>query len=308
MLILLYGLDTYRSRLKLREIVDEYKKAGKLGLNLKHFFGKDLKFIDLRDELRQTSIFKEKKLIILTDASSNTDFKKEFIKQGRVFADSENIIIFYESNKLKKNDALLTFLSKNGKVQEFNILSGIKLKDWTKRQLHRLAAKIDDKALDKLTLYVGSDLWQMANEVNKLANYKNGQEIRPEDVELLVRAKVESNIFETIDAIASKDKKRAIQLLKEHLQEGDAPFYLFSMINFQFRNMLIVKDLLEKGLSPFSATGLHPFVIKKSSNLCRRFELLELKKIYLRLSEIDFDIKIGKIEPETAIDLLVSEI
>lgn len=308
MIFLIYGSDTYRSRLKLREIIDQYKKSSKRGLNLKYFIGKDLDFKDLQDELRQTSIFKEKKLLILTDVSTNTEFKKKFIKEGKPFADSENILVFYQSDKLKKNDALLTFLKKNGKCQEFEILSGLKLKNWTKRQFVGLRAKINESALDKLILYVGDNLWQMTNEVNKLVNFRNGQEIRSEDVELLVKAKIESNIFKTIEAIASKDKQKALLLLKEHLQEGDTSFYLFSMINFQFRNLLIVKDLLEKGLSPFGAVNMHPFVVKKSVALCRRFGFLELKKIYLRLSEIDFDIKVGKIEPETAIDLLISEI
>ena len=70
--------------------------------------------------------------------------------------------------------------------------------------------------------------------------------------------------------------------------------------------MLIVKDLLEKNIPPFGSANIHPFVIKKSINLCRRFSFPELKKIYLRLAKIDFDIKVGKIEPETAIDLLIS--
>ena len=34
----------------------------------------------------------------------------------------------------------------------------------------------------------------------------------------------------------------------------------------------------------------------------------QLKKIYQKIFQVDFDIKTGKIEPETALDLLLAEI
>ena len=46
MTILLYGLDTYRSRQKLNEIIENYKKVRKSGLNLRFFDGKELDFPD----------------------------------------------------------------------------------------------------------------------------------------------------------------------------------------------------------------------------------------------------------------------
>jgi DNA polymerase-3 subunit delta len=253
-------------------------------------------------------MFRKTKLIVLENAFSNTDFKEKFVKKGKIFADTENIIVFYETNKINKRDKLLTFLTKYGKTQEFEVLSEIKLRNWAKRRIEVLKGKIEDTALETLILYAGNNLWEMESEINKLVNYKNGALIKTEDVELLVKSKIETDIFKTIDAIASKNKKKAITLIREHLQEGDAPFYLFSMINFQFRNLLVVKDLIERNLSPYGAKNIHPFVIKKSIILSGRFSFPELKKIYQRLSEIDFDVKVGKIDPGTAIDLLISEI
>ena len=159
----------------------------------------------------------------------------------------------------------------------------------------------------------------MANEIKKLVAYKTGHnqittvtklcpEIEREDVELLVKSKIEIDIFKTIDAIAAKNKKRALKLLKAHLEKGDSPLYLLSMINFQFRNLLIIKDLIEKNLSPYSFTNLHPYVIKKSISLLGKFSFSELKKIYQKIFEVDLDIKTGKIEPEMALDLLITEI
>ena len=107
--------------------------------------------------------------------------------------------------------------------------------------------------------------------------------------------------------IARRDKETALVLLHKHLERGDAPLYLLSMINYQFRNILEIKDLMNKGKSP-SQTKLHPFVVSKSQQQAQWFTLEELKKIYHKIFKADFSIKTGKLEAETALDLLVAEI
>ncbi|XOB42734.1 MAG: DNA polymerase III subunit delta [Candidatus Nealsonbacteria bacterium] len=307
MIIFLYGQDDYRSGKKLKELTEHYRKIHKTGLSLKYLDVRKLSFKELEDELKQTSIFKEKKLLILTNVFSNTDFKKSFVKKGKKFIESDNTILFYEADKVDKRDALLKFLNKYAKNQEFQLLEGLKLRNWLKKEFQERKAKIKEQALDKFIAFVENNPWQMINEVQKLAHFKNGEEIEVKDIELLIKPYVEPNIFNTIDAIASKDKKRALKLLRDHIKKGDSPFYLFSMINYQFRNLLIIKDLLIKNLSPYSS-GLHPFVIKKSSVLARKFDFLELKKIYQKIFEIDLSIKTGKSDPEAALDLLITGI
>ena len=83
------------------------------------------------------------------------------------------------------------------------------------------------------------------------------------------------------------------------------------MICFQMRNLLIVKDLIEKHKSYqeiVMAAGLHPFVVKKSYWQAQKFTMSELKKIYQAIFAVDRDIKTGRIEPETALDLFVATI
>ncbi|MFQ6049733.1 MAG: DNA polymerase III subunit delta [Candidatus Paceibacterales bacterium] len=308
MIIFLYGQDTYRSRRKLKEIIEHYKKAHQSGLNLKYFDGQKLNFRDFKDEMRQTSMFKEKKLVVLTDIFSNPEFKKRFLKEGKSFVDSRDTVLFYEDRQISGKDSLFSFLKKYAKFQEFKLLESQRLKNWVKKEFKNFGAEIDDKALQQLFVFVGNDLWRMANEIKKLVSFKGGEVIKIKDVELLVKPKIESDIFKTIDAIASKNKKRALKLLKAHLEKGDSPLYLFSMINFQFRNLLIIKDLIRRNLSPYVATGLHPYVIKKSFALSKKFKISELKEIYQKIFQVDFKIKTGRITPETALDLLITEI
>ncbi len=323
MLIFLYGPDTYRSRQKLNEITEHYKKVHKSGLNLRHLDLEEKDFQDFRDEFLSISMFGEKKLFVLEGAFSNKDFKEKFFKNNKNFLKTEDIILFYERKSLsKKNGALFLFLEKEAKAQKFDFLTSQKLKNWVKTEFKKLEGKIEESALQELIDFVGSDTWQMAQEVKKLVNYKKGpafakatagkgKEIQRKDVESLVKPKIEPDIFETIEALALKNKKLALRLIHHHIEKGDNPLYLLSMINFQFRNLLIVKSLSRqyRDFYPISkASGLHPFVAKKAFFQAQKFEFAELKKIYQKIFQADLDIKTGKVEPETALDLLITGI
>lgn len=219
----------------------------------------------------------------------------------------ENIVVVFEDGLADQRTKLFKALQKNAKCQEFKFLQPAMLKKWIAAEFAKNNSKIDPYAENVLLGFVGGDLWQMDNEVKKLSSYKAGNTVTRADVELLVRPNIESDIFKTIDALALKNKKQALSLLHQHLENGDNALYLLSMIAYQFRNLLIVKELQEKR-KPLASCGLHPFVVKKSSYLCNQFSFDQLKKIYQKIFETDADIKTGKMDPELALDMLVSSI
>ncbi len=307
MIIFLYGENTYQSRQKLDEVIARYKETHKSGLNLKFFDGKELSFQDIKDELQILPMFKEKKLFILDDAFANQAFKDDFAADIERFVRSDSVILFYESKGSFQKDSFFNLLKKHAKSQEFEALSGQKLRSWLKGEFEKTGVKIDPLALESMISFVGNDLWQLANEARKLAAFKKGREIGSKDVALMVKPKIETDIFKTIDAIALKNKKQALVLLHKHLENGDSPLYLLSMINYQFRNILGVKDLIERGKA-LSRSGLNPFVARKSYEQSRKFTMEELKKIYQRIFQVDYRIKTGRIEPQAALDLLIAEL
>jgi DNA polymerase III subunit delta len=290
MIILLHGEDTYRLKEKLGEIIEGYKKAGKSRLNLKYIDcaeGKGDIFTSLKSDLGQASMFKE-----------------NFIKE-KSFISSEDIIVFYQAGNIKKNDSLLKFLEKNAKCQNFELLGAQKLRSWVGNKFSDYGTKISADAENILLDFVGNDLWRLNNEIQKLALYKKGRVVEETDVKLLVKPVLETDIFKTIDAIAERDKKQALRLVYKHIAKGESPIYLLSMINYQFRNLLIIKDFVERAV-PYASiakkSGLHPFVVRKTFYQCQRFQFSELKKIYLKIFQVDLDIKTGKISPEAGLE------
>ncbi len=312
MIIFLYGKDSFRSKQKLNEIINHYKESLKKGFeNLIYADANQIDFLDFYNNFKISAMFSEKKLIILKNLFFNKKFQEDFLEESKKLEDLKDVVVVYESDLVDQRLKIFKVLIKNCKSQEFNLLDNGKLKIWAQKEFDKLHRKINGDALSLFINYVGNDLWKASNEIKKLTDFTNGATIKKEDVELQVRPRIEIDIFKTIDALAEKNKKEAFLFLKKHLDNGDSPLYLLSMIIYQFRNLLLVKELAQKGLmyaSIIKKSGLHPFVVKKNYFACQQFSFEELKNIYHRIFQIDLDIKTGKVEPETALDLLVSQI
>ena len=310
MIIILYGEDTFRLRQKLIEVIKEYQAKHKTGLNLMRFKENNFDFDKVRERIESISMFNEKKLITLENALDDKSFSDEFlkyIKKNKLKDNPEVVVVFYQESK----SVNLPFIRQASMFEEFKPLLGNNLINWLKKQASGNKVNINPEVLRKLVAYVGNDLWQLNNELNKLGSYKAEQSIDEQDIDLLIKSKVDADIFKTLDALAKRDKKTAFRLLHEHLEQGENEIYLFSMFIYQIRVLLKLKDLIEKG-TPFydlpKLSGLHPFVVKKSSEQLNNFKLEQLKNIYQYLLKIELGLKKGRLDGSAALDLLVAEI
>ncbi len=313
MIIFLYGADSYRSKEKLNEIILGYKQVNKSGLNLVYFDPSinsgQVTYEDFINIFKVAGMFAEKKLVVLKNLFSAKNFQENFLENVKNLETQKDIIIIFEEDKVDSRLKIFKELKKNVKTQDFEYLSGVNLSKWLNSELVKLNIKMNLQAQNLLLNFVGNDLWQLHNEVIKLSSYVSSEALAKEDkvitsdiVKLLVKPKIDNDIFITIEALAQKNKKLALDLIHKHIESGDHPLYLLSMIAYQFRTLLILKE------SGGKKTGLHPFVVQKTLPLCGKFTFLELKNIYQKIFEIDTDIKIGKIDAELAIDMLVAEI
>jgi len=310
MIIILYGEDTFRLRQKLIEVIKEYQAKHKTGLNLMRFKENNFDFDKVRERIESISMFNEKKLITLENALDDKSFSEEFlryIKKNKLKDNPEVVVVFYQESK----SVNLPFIRQASMFEEFKPLLGNDLINWLKKQAGENKVNINSEVLRKLVAYVGNDLWQLNNELNKLGSYKAGQVINEQDIDLLIKSKIDADIFKTLDALAKRDKKTAFRLLHEHLEQGESEIYLFSMFIYQIRVLLKLKDLIEKGTSIYDlpkVSGLHPFVVKKSSEQLNNFKLEQLKNIYKYLLKIELGLKKGRLDGSAALDLLVVEI
>jgi len=340
MILFLYGNDNFRSWGKAVAIKNKFLRKDKIGSGLSIVdFEENNERIKLSEIAGVQGLFSSKRLVviknlILSGTSGDQQEVLDFLKTGakNIQASQDTVLVFWEKELPRKNNKLFKFLLANSKNQNFEKLSGGKLSAWALKRIQNLGGKISQPALNKLIIYVGNDLLQMNNEIEKLTSYvscskyhvasikgKNienqllkERQIQEQDVNLLVKSKIEANIFETIDALASRNKKIALKLLHDQLEKGDDPFYIFSMYVYQFRNLLKIGGFYFQGNTNqyeiAKAAKLHPFVAQKGIAQLRGFTLIQLKKIYKRLGELDLQIKTGKIDIVLALDRFVVSI
>jgi DNA polymerase III subunit delta len=323
MIIFFFGEDNFRSRRKLSEIRQKYLNSDKSGSGLSVFDCEEEKEVSkkIANVFGTPNLLAPKRLLIVKNLimlGPDDEQKKvlEFLKKNKEKHghDQDTVAVFWEKGAPKKNGVLYKFLFANSKSQNFEKLTGVKLRAWVLRALGEIdpVATISEKALQKILLFCGDDSNLIFSELEKLAAHADGEMIEEKDVDLLVRAKADAGVFQMVDAIGSNDKKQALRLFHSLLEKGDDPFYLLSMFFYQFRNMLRVADLAEKGMENdyeiSRATGLHPFVVKKSLSQINRFSFSGFKKIYQKLGELDTNVKTGKVEIKLALDKFLVEI
>ena len=259
MFYLIHGKDTYRSREKLNELVKFFRaKASDLGVF--NIDGESFTEAEFEELIRAKNLFNKKYVVIcekVLDSNSSSAF---VLKNIEKCAGSENIFIFWEEDMDKK---ILEPVKKNAaKAQEFNNLTGIKLRAWFNNK------KISSQAAEKIIRQCGSDLWCAAKEIEK---YQLGGEFG------LGLSAGKYNPFAICDAFAAKDKAKAWVLLQEAILSGVPAEDVFYKILWQIKNLLLVKKLADaKTKNLGKETGLHPFVIKKALRAVKNFSEEEL--------------------------------
>ncbi len=308
MILFFYGEDTYRLNQKIKQLKEKFISASLGDTNLVIVDGETATFQEINRQITALPFLSKSRLVIVNNLFSAKEGTLEKIIEFLPKVPETTVLLIAEEGNPDRRTSLYKKLNKPGISQEFKLLEPDQLRRWIVRECETKNVKCEAAAVIKLIEYVGPDLWRMSAEIAKLANYDKN--ITSENIELMVQPQIQANIFELMDAVASKNQKKAVKELYKLYGEGAAVQYILSMIVMEFRNLLIVKDLGEKegNINPWvmaKKAGLHPFVAKKSLELCKRYELTTLKKNYRLLAVYDTNIKTGKIEPKVALELLI---
>ncbi len=330
MIIFLYGEDTYRSRQKLNELKLKFiKDVDAQGNNIKLINGETAGLNEINEAFTAQSLFVSKQMVIIENVLKNAKspagkkLQKSLLEMLEK-KETDNIVIFYDEHSGEKMGAnkFFKFLLKQKFVQQFKKLSNIETANWIKKTVLERGGKISLRAANCLAGLVGSDLWQISNEIDKLISYKKAQnpeliedagqaEINDQDITEMVRGKFAENIFALTDAISQKNKQISIDLLEKELDNGLAEAYLMHMLIRQFRILLQIRQAIDLGHTARKAASelkLHPFVAQKSFTQARNFSMEPLKKIFSRLIKLDRQLKTGQCDLKTELALMIAKI
>ncbi len=319
MIINIFGEDNYRSYLYLQKMIEKFKtERDPQGYNVVFVDALKDDVSKILSEMMSVPFLAEKRMIIVKNILSSSDkdlLSALIVKIKDNKLPESNIILFYQVEKLgrvKEIKELDVLLRKEKFSQEFEVLSGAKLSAWVKKEIEDRGGKISNLALNYLSQNSNSN-WEINNLIDQVIAYKAGQEIEVKDLELFLDVGVDNNIFNMTEAVAVGDKKTAYKLLNKQRDLGEDENHLFLMILRQFRILIILKDFFDNNPNVRSdeagkILGLHPFVIKKSLGLVKKYNFNNLKRIYNNLLDIDIKTKTGLADPSLLMDLFIESV
>jgi DNA polymerase III subunit delta len=329
LLHVLFGEDDFSLRQALEDVKKSIGDPAALMSNTNVFDGKAVTPEHLRAACESVPFLSEKRLVIAEGLLDKFESKKESgrkksakkpdkVEEYAAFAAAMvNLPSFTElvvtGGKLTDRNPLLQELTKITKVKTFPLLKGKDINLWIEKRVasQGKGKHISPKALALMARLVGSDLWTMANEIDKLILYTGPRDIGENDVKAIVSNAQEAGIFSMVDAIIEQRVGAAQALLQQLFRQGMAPVQILVMISRQVRIIYLVREMRAAGKQRAEMMGklgvTNSFVLQKSYEQAERYSLSRIKEVYHLLLEADISIKTGKVEGELALDILIAE-
>ncbi|MFC1932117.1 DNA polymerase III subunit delta [Chloroflexota bacterium] len=328
LLYILSGHDDFSLTRSLEELKKEIGDPATLATNTTILDGQQVTLDQLRTVCETVPFFGGRRLVIIKGllerfeprgrpsrqkkgarTNQQDDYKSLSAYLSKI---PDSTILTLVEGRIANNNPLFRELADKAVVKLFPLLRDTELRQWIQRLVAKEGGSISTPAVDLLIKLVGSNLWIMASEINKLVLFALGRRVDEEDVKRVVSYAQQTNVFAMVDAIVEFKAELAEQLLQQLLQSGAPPAYLLVMLSRQVRMIVIAREL-RKQRKPQreiqSKLGLtSEFALRKTLEQANRYSLPRLKEVYHQLLETDLSIKTGKYDAELALNILIAEL
>ena len=326
MIYILVGPDDYSIGQRLEEIKKGIGDAEMLVANTTVFDGDKVSPAELKAVAETVPFLASKRLVLveglLRRFESGGRAKKPAVPGGRgngVKSFSESVAVLPESTvlvlvdgKVSAGNPLLKELTARAEVRHFPLFKGNQLQQWIKRRVVQDGGSITPPAVALLARLVGSNLWVMTSEIEKMVLFTQNRPIEEADIRTLVSYAQETSVFALVDAILEPSPSLAEKLLQQLLREGAATVYLIHMLYRQLHMIIRAREMKFRGKPEAEIQrqlGLSAdFAFRKTLEQARRYPLARVKVAFERLLETDQSIKTGKYDGELALNILVAEL
>ncbi|MFH1639578.1 MAG: DNA polymerase III subunit delta [Chloroflexota bacterium] len=328
MLYILYGDDDFSVNESLEQIRKSIGAAELRDANTSVFDASALVAEELKAICNTVPFLSEKRLVIVRGLMERFQPKTGGVPQKaspgkkkedgyKTFVDSisnipQSTVLVLLDRNVKNGNRLLQAIKSGATMHAFPLKRGRLLTQWIQNKVQTAGGSISPQAINLLARLVGSNLWIMSNEVQKLTLFAGGRRIEEEDVLTLVASAREFKVFHLIDAILEKRSDTAEELLQHLLKSGEAHAYLLFMLARQLQIIVRMKALRENNRPKAEIQGklglTAEFLWQKAVEQSVRYDMPRIKEIYERLLATDLAIKTGKYDGETALIILIAEL
>ena len=304
------------------EILEKIRKEN-VGIS-ESFFDVDLKENEqFLEKININSIFLSQELVVLKRAEKLKNIEEILKYIANLEIVNKEIIIDYDKEdgkfgaKLKK---LLDELEKNRKMKVFLFQKE------TEEEIRAYIVNelgINGRDLALLLEMIGNNPFKVRNEVEKIKVFLNGEKFNIEKIKNVVSVEKEYQIYEMTRNILLNNPADVMRYLEQKKEYMGILYSLYSELETMYKisslkkrgrkfskNYNTFKMEFEEIKEIFKSNNRIPnsYVIFKKLELEQNYTNLNLKKLVFRCWEIERDIKMGKIEMETGVNVLIMEI
>ncbi|MBN7772748.1 DNA polymerase III subunit delta [Clostridium aminobutyricum] len=323
--VALFGREQYLVHWAAEQIVEKYINPACKEMDLSILEGEKTSLDSIKESCETFTMMSAKRVVLiksfsLLEGSKMKTFSEdeeaqliEYIKK----VPSECMVILI-ANTADKRKKLYKAISENGQTYEFNLLSERDLISFIEKRFRASKKMAKPSVIHEFVNNSGYfhkeatyTLYNLENDIKKMIAYSEGEEILLSDVLATVSGNLETSVFAMLDAISVGRKNEAYILLNSLLTSGENLYMILSLIASQFETILEVKELKEEGKNLAeiqSILQIHEFRIKKAMSFADRYSIKSLKRILIKVYEIDRSIKTGLLEQSLALELFIAQI
>lgn len=232
-----------------------------------------------------------------------TEFAKTDIGALHKYFDNPcpSTVLVFASQKPESNVSKL--------MNKFTIVDCSKLDrrtvlNWIAARTREYESSITESAALLLTDYCANEMSRISSELTKLCSYRRGGIISEDDVADFISPTLDFKIFALSEAVAGRNAKKTALVLKNLTEGGVSPVMLLGMLYAHFRRLLYVA--ITPPYERMAADlGVKDYAVKKAKEQAAKFTPRKLKKICDELQIADADVKSGRINDKTALELSV---
>ncbi len=318
---LFYGEEAYKKR----NYKDELKEAVTAGnmMNYAQFAGKDIDWQEIYDAAMTMPFFANKKLIVVensdkfkakkneeTDAVPAAKKSKEPDILEKILTDlPETTCLAFFEDGAAKNKKVYKLVASKGVVCECKVDTEYDVVKWLKKGFAQENKTIDPSTIHLMVSRIGLDYDRLRAEFEKVISYTYGKKkVENSDILAITSENIESKIFDMLTAMCEKNIGRALSKYHDLLTNKEHPLYILAMLRSQFRTILQVAELTEKGLTSYAISktvGRHSSVVNNMISCLQYFPRTRIEDILDEISETDRKIKTGDVEDQIGVELLI---
>jgi len=253
------------------------------------FYGNEISEDQVIDAAKRFPLVGEYNFVVLKDAKS---ISKNFDKLTS-YVESPNLktilVLSFINQSLDKRKRIYSLSKKNGLAFESKKIYDNQIFNWINEVSLNKRIKLHPKSIQIIIDFVGNNLSQIENELDKLKiNSEKDDVIRPDEVESIIGFSKEYNFFELTKHIGKKNFSKTIEII-EYMSTNSNKYPLTLLISsvFYFFNKLFLYHSVENKREASKIMGVDPYFIEEYKLASPNYSMKDISKIFNYLLEAD---------------------